>query len=61
MPSNLLAAMWLQFAQFASGTFELKRCPGCGAYFQAGNGAKRRADAVTCSDACRQRKKRESA
>jgi hypothetical protein len=61
MPPNLLGAMWLQFAQFASGRFELKRCPGCGEYFQAGNGAKRRADAITCSDACRQRKKRGSA
>ena len=59
-PPNLLGAMWLQFAQFASGTYELKRCPGCGRYFQAGKGARRRADAITCSDACRQRKKRES-
>jgi hypothetical protein len=60
MPPNLLGAMWLQFAQFASGAYQLKRCPGCERYFQAGKGARRRADAVTCSDACRQRKRRES-
>ncbi len=60
MPPNLLGAMWLQFAQFASGAYHLKRCPGCSRYFQAGEGAPRRADAVTCSDACRQRKRREA-
>jgi len=58
MPPNLLGAMWLQFAQFASGRYQLKTCPGCGKYFQAGEGAPRRADAITCSDKCRQRKKR---
>jgi hypothetical protein len=57
VPPNLLGAMWLQFAQFASGAYQLKRCL-CGRYFQTGAGAKKRKDAITCSDACRQRKKR---
>jgi hypothetical protein len=57
MPPNLLAAMWLQFAHAVTGEFQLQLCAGCGKYFQVGPGA-RRADATTCSDACRQRKKR---
>ena len=56
-PSSLLAAMWLQFAQAVTGEYQLKRCEGCGKYFQAGPGG-RRADASTCSDTCRQRKRR---
>lgn len=60
VPPNLLGAMWLQFAQFASGAYQLKRCV-CGRYFQTGAGAQKRKDAITCSDACRQRKRRESA
>jgi len=58
MPPNLLGAMWLQFAQFASGVYQLKRCEGCKRYFQTGAGARKRADAISCSDACRQRKRR---
>jgi hypothetical protein len=56
-PSNLLAAMWLQFAQAVTEEFQLQVCEGCGKYFQVGPGG-RRADAKTCSDACRQRKNR---
>jgi hypothetical protein len=56
-PSNLLAAMWLQFAQAVTEEFLLKRCEECGKYFQTGPGG-RRADAITCSEACRQRKSR---
>jgi hypothetical protein len=59
-PFNLLGAMWLQFAQVATGAYGLKRCAACGKYFRVGKGSAKRADAVTCSDACRQRKKRES-
>jgi hypothetical protein len=57
VPPNLLAAMWLQFAQAVAGEFELYPCEACGKFFQRGPGG-RRADATTCSDACRQRKKR---
>jgi hypothetical protein len=58
---DLLSAMWLQFAQAATGEFQLRVCaaPGCGKYFQVGPGG-RRADATTCNDACRQSKKRNS-
>jgi hypothetical protein len=57
MPPNLLGAMWLQLAQAVAGEFELYPCDFCGKFFQRGPGG-RRADATTCSDACRQRKKR---
>jgi hypothetical protein len=57
VPPNLLGAMWLQFAQAVAGEFELYPCDACGKFFQRGPGG-RRADATTCSDACRQRKKR---
>jgi len=56
IPPNLLAAMWLQFAQAVTGEFGLQQCI-CGKFFQVGPGG-RRADATTCSDACRQRKRR---
>ncbi len=56
-PPHLLAAIWLQFAQTITGVLELVTCEGCGTHFQRGPGA-RRADATTCSDSCRQRKKR---
>ena len=59
-PCNLLAAMWMQFAQAAIGAFRLQQCAGCHKFFQVGPGAKR-GHAITCSPACRQRKKREDA
>ena len=58
-PPHLLAALWLQFAQALTGSYQLKRCPGCGNYFQAGPGG-RRSDAETCSNSCRQRKARKA-
>jgi hypothetical protein len=58
-PLNLLGAMWLQFALVVAGAYQLRRCAACGKYFHVGKGVQRRADAKTCSDACRQRKKRE--
>jgi|SRR5271165_1327136 len=57
-PPHLLAAMWLQFAQAVTGEFGIKRCV-CGRFFQTGPGG-RRADAITHSPACRQRKCRNS-
>jgi len=56
-PSNLLAALWLQFAQELTGEFKLKACEVCGKPIQVGPGG-RRADTKTCSAACRQKKKR---
>jgi hypothetical protein len=57
-PSSLLAALWLQFAQAVAANYQLRICQGCGKYFQVGAGALKRADATTCSGACRQRAKR---
>jgi hypothetical protein len=56
-PSNLLAALWIQFAESLAKGYQLKLCQGCGGHFLSGPGA-RRADAMTCRDACRQRKRR---
>ena len=53
-PTNLLAAMWLQFAKAVTDEYQLRVCEGCGEYFQIGKGA-RRIHAQTCSDRCRQR------
>jgi hypothetical protein len=50
-PSNLLAAMWVQFAQDITGEFQLRRC-WCGKYFQVGPGAGR-ADKVFHDDVCK--------
>lgn len=52
-PSNLLSAMWLQFAQVVGGSYELRRCPICHRHFMP-----KRSDAITCKDACRQKKSR---
>ena len=56
-PSNLLAEMWLRFAQTIVGEFGLKRCAVCSRYFQVGPGGKRQ-DTATCSARCRQIKSR---
>lgn len=56
-PCNLLAAMWLQFAQTTTGEYRIQQCAGCHKYFPVGPGAKR-GHATTCSNTCRQRKKR---
>jgi hypothetical protein len=53
-PTNLLAAMWLQFARAVVEEYQLRVCEGCGEYFQIGKGA-RRMHAQTCSSRCRQR------
>jgi hypothetical protein len=53
-PTNLLAAMWLQFARAVTEEYRLRICEGCGEYFQVGKGA-RRMHARTCGDRCRQR------
>lgn len=55
-PSNLLAAMWIQFAQDMTGKFRLVKCV-CGNYFQVGPGAKK-GHSITCSPKCRKRKSR---
>lgn len=56
-PTNLLAAMWLQFARAVTEEYQLQMCEGCGEYFQVGKGA-RRMHTKTCSSRCRQRASR---
>lgn len=51
-PSNLLAALWIQFAQAVTEEFQLRQCGFCGEYFQVGPGAARD-DARFCKDVCR--------
>lgn len=53
-PCNLLAAMWMQFAEATIGAFRLQQCAGCHKYFQVGPGAKK-GHATTCSPTCRKR------
>jgi hypothetical protein len=56
-PTNLLAAIWLQFARAVTSGYQLKVCEGCGEYFQVGKGA-RRVHTKTCSVKCRKRASR---
>jgi hypothetical protein len=53
-PKDLLAAIWLQFAQAITEEYRLHKCEGCGEMFQVGKGA-RRSHTVTCSSKCRKR------
>jgi len=53
-PCNLLAEMWIRFAQAIAGEFRLQFCAaGCGKYFAVGPGAVR-VHTKTCSPKCRQ-------
>jgi len=56
-PTNLLAAMWFQFAQAVTEEYQLQECKECGEYFQIGKGA-RRIHTETCSTRCRKRASR---
>ena len=58
-PSNLLADMWVRFAQMIAGEFRLKQCAVCNEYFQVGPGG-RRQHTETCSPRCRKQKSRTS-
>ena len=51
-PSNLLAGLWLQFAQAVTGKFRLRECAFCRKPFQIGPGG-RKSNAQTCSDKCK--------
>jgi len=53
-PTNLLAAMWLQFALAVTEEYQLRVCEGCGEPIQVGKGA-RRMHTQTCGSRCRQR------
>jgi hypothetical protein len=56
--SNLLSALWLQFAFAVAGQHVYRTCEHCGNYFQIGPNGEMRSDAVFCSNACRQAKYR---
>ena len=49
-PNSLLDALWLQFGQAVTRGAQLRACEHCGAWFEAGAGTGRRADAKFCSD-----------
>lgn len=54
VPDNLIAAIWLQFAQQVSSSTGLRRCNWCGTWFVFGTGTGRRRSAHFCADRCRQ-------
>jgi hypothetical protein len=49
-PNTLLDALWLQFGQEVTRGAKIRACQHCGAWFEAGAGTGRRADAKFCSD-----------
>jgi hypothetical protein len=49
-PTTLLDALWLQFGQEVTRGVKIQVCQHCGAWFEAGAGTGRRADAKFCSD-----------
>ena len=58
-PSNLIGAIWLQFAQAINGAKNWKQCPGCNMFFEVAKWATR-SDRKTCSVKCRQRLSRKN-
>lgn len=64
-PANLLAFMWLCFARVVSGEIQERRCElfeSCQEFIYVGRGpGLQRIDTTTCSAACRQNKKRQTA
>ena len=54
VPSDLLSALWLQFAQSVDGNTGYKQCPECAKWFEVAPGTGR-ADKQYCSNTCRSR------
>jgi hypothetical protein len=54
VPSHLLAAVWLQFAQAVDGNKGYRSCQQCGRWFELSTKLAR-ADKQFCTDACRSR------
>jgi hypothetical protein len=54
VPTSLLQAMWVQFAQVVVSGAAIASCEQCGAIFPTGSGTGRRSTRRFCSDACRQ-------
>ena len=64
VPATLQDAAWLQFAQAASASQDLKKCRWCTTWFAFGSGTGRKKSAEYCSDKCRVtafRKRKEAA
>jgi hypothetical protein len=56
MPSNLLGAMWLQFAQAIAGNKQQRACKECGRWFEiSSEDDGRTARKLFCSDPCKSR------
>jgi hypothetical protein len=56
VPENLLAAMWLQFAQAIAGNRTYRACKECGRWFEISvEGDGFRINRLFCSDACKSR------
>ena len=55
VPSTLLGAMWLQFAQAANANADYRECENCGRMFEVSRTAARsaRSDRLFCTDACK--------
>jgi hypothetical protein len=53
VPTSLLQAMWIQFAQVVVSGAAIASCEQCGAIFPTGTGTGRRNTARFCSDSCR--------
>jgi hypothetical protein len=53
VPPDLIRAMWLQFAMYASSETKLFRCQRCNEPFVVGTHTGRRSTAVYCSNACK--------
>lgn len=58
VPTSLLGAMWLQFAEAVSGRKGYGSCPGCGRYFEV-HTENARSDKTYCSEACKSKNYRD--
>jgi hypothetical protein len=54
VPTNLIHALWLQFAAHVESPAKLIRCQNCGKWSRVGTGTKRRESRKYCSPACKQ-------
>ena len=59
-PTSLVSALWFQFAAAVDGNRNYRICDQCRNWFQIGDGGKRRADALRCSNVCKQRAYRDA-
>jgi hypothetical protein len=53
LPPTLLDAIWLQLGQAVASNADLKECPQCGKWFEAGPSSGKRRHAMFCSRKCK--------